>query len=114
VVLLNRKHPVKRRFIVLGSTDPALNGRPLVELYASRFQIEFLCRDRTQFTGLLDCQARAESAVDFHFNASLATLNLVRAAALRVQQGQSPSVFSMASWKPCQFNERWLNVFLEQ
>ena len=114
IVLLNRKDPVKRRFIVLGSTDSALNGRKLVELYASRFQIEFLFRDSKQFTGLLDCQARAESALDFHFNASLATLNLVRAEALRVQQGQSPAVFSMASWKPCQFNERLLDLFMEK
>ena len=46
----------------IGSTDPDLNGRKLVELYAARFQIEFLFRDSTQFTGLLDCQARAASA----------------------------------------------------
>ena len=114
VVLLNRKDPAKRRFIVLGSTDPTLNGRKLVELYASRFQIEFLFRDSKQFTGLLDCQARAEAALDFHFNASLATLNLVRAEALRVQKDQLPSVFSMASWKQCQFNERLLDLFMEK
>ena len=70
VVLLNRKDPAKPRFIVLGSTDPNLYGRKLVELYAARFQIEFLFRDSKQFTGLLDCQARAASALDFHFNAS--------------------------------------------
>ena len=52
VVLLNRKDPAKPRFIVLGSTDPELNGRKLVELYAARFQIEFLFRDSKQFTGL--------------------------------------------------------------
>jgi hypothetical protein len=34
VVLLNRKDPAKPRFIVLGSTDPELNGHKLVELYA--------------------------------------------------------------------------------
>jgi hypothetical protein len=62
VVLLNQKDPAKPRFIVLGSTDPDLNGRKLVELYAARFQIEFLFRDSKQFTGLLDCQARAASA----------------------------------------------------
>jgi hypothetical protein len=106
VVLLNRKDPAKRRFIVLGSTDPELDGHKLVDLYASRFQIEFLFRDSKQFTGLLDCQARAESALDFHFNASLATLNLVRTEDLCVQQGQEPHVFSMASWKQCHFNER--------
>jgi DDE superfamily endonuclease len=114
VVLLNQKDPAKPRFIVLGSTDPELNGRKLVELYAARFQIEFLFRDSKQFTGLLDCQARAASALDFHFNASLATLNLVRAEELRVQQGQEPQVFSMASWKQCQFNERLLDVFMEK
>jgi hypothetical protein len=62
VVLLNRKDPAQPRFIVLGSTDPDLSGQKLVELYAARFQIEFLFRDSKQFTGLLDCQARAASA----------------------------------------------------
>ena len=114
VVLLNRKDPAKPRFIVLGSTDPELNGHKLLDLYAARFQIEFLFRDSKQFTGLLDCQARAAAALDFHFNASLATLNVVRAEALRVQQDQEPHVFSMASWKQCQFNERLLDLFMEK
>ena len=114
VVLLNRKDPAKPRFIVLGSTDPELNGHKLVELYAARFQIEFLFRDSKQFTGLLDCQARAASALDFHFNAALATLNLVRAEDMGMQQGQEPHVFSMASWKQRHFNERLLDVFMEK
>jgi hypothetical protein len=114
VVLVNRKDPAKLRFIVLGSTDPELNGHKLLDLYASRFQIEFLFRDSKQFTGLLDCQARAESALDFHFNASLATLNRVRAEDLCMQQGQESPVFSMASWKQCQFNERLLDLFMEK
>jgi hypothetical protein len=114
VVLLNRKDPAKPRFIVLGSTDPILNGYKLIDLYAARFQIEFLFRDSKQFPGLLDCQARAASALDFHFNASLATLNLVRAADLGMPQGQEPHVFSMASWKQCHFNERLLEVFMEK
>ena len=113
VVLLNRKDPAKPRFIVLGSTDPELNGHKLLDLYAARFQIAFLFRDSKQFTGLLDCQARAASALDFHCNASLATLNLVRAEDLGMQQGQAPHVFSMASWKQCPFNERLLDVFME-
>ena len=113
VVLLNRKDPAKPRFIVLASTDPELNGHKLLDLYAARFQIEFLFRDSKQFTGLLDCQARAAAALDFHFNAALATLNLVRAEDLGVQEGQEPHVFSMASWKQCQFNERLLDLFME-
>ena len=113
VVLLNRKDPAKPRFIVLGSTDPELHGHKLIDLYAARFQSEFLFRDSKQFTGLLDCQARAAAALDFHCNASLATLNLVRAEDLGRQQGQEPPVFSMASWKPCQCNERLLDLFME-
>src|SRR5262245_49463710 len=113
VVLLNRKDPAKPRFIVLGSTDPELHGHKLIDLYAARFQIEFLFRDSKQFTGLLDCQARAAAALDFHCNASLATLNLVRAEDLGKQQGQGSHVFSMASWKQYQFNERLLDVFIE-
>ena len=113
VVLLHRKDPAKPRFIILGSTDPDLNGHKLIDLYAARFQIELLFRDSKQCTGLLDCQARAAAAFDFHFNASLATLNLVRAEDLGRQQGQEPHVFSMASWKQCQFNERLLDLFME-
>ena len=79
VVLLNRKDSATPRVIVLGSTDPELNGHQLVDLDAARFQSEFLCRDSKQFPGLLDGQARAESAFDFHFKAALAPLHLVRA-----------------------------------
>jgi len=114
VVLVNRKDPHKPRSMVLAATDLELDGGQLVEFYGARFQIEFLFRDSKQFTGLLDCQARAASALDFHFNASLATLNLVRAEDVCMQQGQEPHVFSMASWKQCQFNERLLDVFVEK
>jgi hypothetical protein len=113
VVLVNRKDPTKPRYIVLASTDVALDGRKLVELYAARFQIEFLFRDSKQFTGLTDCQARAATALDFHFNAALATLNLARAEELQAQPDPSPHVFSMASWKQRHFNERLLEVFIE-
>jgi hypothetical protein len=114
VVLVNRQTATKPRYIVLASTDLTLDGRKLVELYVARFQIEFLFRDSKQFTGLTDCQARAESALDFHFNAALATLNLARAEDLRTQTEPSPQVFSMASWKQRQFNERLLDLFIDR
>jgi len=74
--------------------------------------IEFLFRDSKQFTGLADCQARAEAVLDFHFNAALATLNLARAEELRARTSQLPPVFSMASWKQRKFNERLLDLFI--
>ena len=114
VALVNRKDPAKPRYIILASTDLALDGRKLVEFYVLRFQIEFLFRDSKQFTGLVDCQARGESALDFHFNAALATLNLVRAEELAAQSDTSPQVFSMASWKQRKFNERLLDLVIEK
>jgi hypothetical protein len=114
VVLINRKAPTKLRYILLASTDLELDGHKLVALYGARFQIEFLFRDSKQFTGLSDCQARDAAALDFHFNAALATLNLVRAEELLASTDEAPQVFSMASWKQRQFNERLLDVFIEK
>ena len=114
VVLINQKDPAKPRYMILASTDLELEGKKLLDLYGLRFQIEFLFRDSKQFTGLSDCQARGEAALDFHFNASLATLNLVRAKALRATSDASSRVFSMASWKQRQFNECLLDLFIEK
>lgn len=114
VVLVNSTDPHKPRYVVLASTDLALGGHQLVAYYVARFQIEFLFRDSKQFTGLADCQARAGAALDFHFNAALATLNLVRAEDLLTASDPSPQVFSMASWKQRQFNERLLELFIEK
>jgi DDE superfamily endonuclease len=114
VVLVNRQTAPRPRYIVLASTDLTLEGRKLVELYVARFQIEFLFRDSKQFTGLTDCQSRAQSALNFRFNASLATLNLARAEDLRTQTGPTPQAFSMASWKQRHFNERLLDLFIDR
>jgi len=114
VVLLHRTDPATPRCSVLGSPDPERNGRTLVERYASRGQMAFLFRDSTQCTGLLAGPARAAAACALHCNASRAPRHLVRAEAWRVQQGQEPPVFSMASWKQGQCNERWLDVCMEK
>ena len=106
VVLVNRQDMDKPRYIVLASTDVELEARTLVEYYQARFQIEFLFRDAKQFTGLNDGQMRDAAGLDFHFNASLATLNLVRVEEVKAAQGQPLKVFSLASWKQRNFNER--------
>jgi len=114
VVVVNRKVPAQPRYIVLASTALALDGRKLVEWSGARFQIEFLFRDSQQFTGLSDCQARAEAALDCHFNAARATLTLARTEPLVEQTGASRQLFSRASWKQRQFNERLRDVVIEQ
>ena len=114
VGVVNRTTPATPRYIVRASTDLALDGRKLVELYGARFQREFLFRDSKQCTGLRDCQARAEAALDFPCNAALATRNLARTAPLFEQTGASPQVFAMARWKQRQFHARLRDVFSEK
>jgi hypothetical protein len=62
VVLLHRTAPAQPRLIVLGATAPELHGHTLIALSAARFHSECRCRDSPQCPGLLDGQARAESA----------------------------------------------------
>ena len=114
VVLVNRKDPDKPRYIVLASTDVELDAHTLVAYYQARFQIEFLFRDAKQFTGLSDCQMRAEKALDFHFNASLATLNLVRVTEVQAAAEAPLKVFSIASWKQRNFNERLVEIIIDK
>jgi hypothetical protein len=112
VVLVNRQAATTPRDIVLASTDLALEGRKLVELYVARLQLEFLFRDSKQFPGLTECQSRAETVLEFPFNAALATLNVARAEDLRTHTTPSPQLFSMASGKQRHFNEPLLDVFI--
>ena len=85
-------------------------------LYKARFQIEFIFRDAKQFTGLCDCQSRQQQSLDFHFNASLAALNIAK---LKQQQSQldpgedsEPQSFSMATYKRLALNGHLLERFI--
>lgn len=109
VVLVNRKASHTPRYLVLASTELALDGCKLVAFYVARFPIEFLFRARQHFTGLADCQARAAAALDFHFKTALATRNLARAEELRTRTDQLPHICSMASWKQRKFHARLLD-----
>lgn len=112
--VLNRQAPAKPRDIVLAATDWALDGRKRVAWSGARVQIEVLFRDSKQGTGLRDCPARAEAALEFHCKAALATRNLARTAQLCAQTGESPQVCALASWKQRQGNERLRDVLMEQ
>ena len=76
--LVDQRNPNKQRVALLFSTDTSIDPLRLYEYYKSRFQIEFIFRDAKQFTGLCDCQSRHQNALDFHFNASLAALNIAK------------------------------------
>lgn len=110
--LLDRRKANKARYVLLFSTDTALDAWELVRLFRLRFQLEFVFRDAKQYTGLSDCQARSQERLDFHFNASLASLNVARVEA-RQQAVPGPQVFSMASVKRRGYNRLFLARIIE-
>ncbi len=92
------------RYALLFSTDINLSALTLHRYYKARFQIEFIFRDAKQFTGLCDSQSRDPERLNFHFNASLTTLNLAKLEHLQAQSDTEPMAFSMASVKAWYFN----------
>ena len=63
---------------VFFSTDCSMSAKDVIDIYRSRFQIEFLFRDAKQFTELCHCQSRSTEAMDFAFNLSLSAINVAR------------------------------------
>ncbi len=103
VMLLNTR---TNNYILLACTDIHLPARLIVHYYQLRFKIEFLFRDAKQFCGLTHCQARNKEALDFHFNMSLAAVNL-----LQLQMKLNPTIDSMNSFVRKAYNIRlvcWL------
>lgn len=112
VYLLNNS--ASSSYAVLFCTHLELDAYSIYLYYKSRFQIEFLFRDSKQFTGLADCQARDLTKLDFHFNASLAALNLAKWDALQQHNCSTDFVFSMASYKRRALNYHLLERFIDK
>lgn len=95
------------------STDFDMKAESILEYYQARFQIEFLYRDAKQHTGLNDCQARSKDKLNFHFNASLTTINLAKINHwLNIPKDVRPA-FSMADVKTMYHNELLLYRFFQ-
>ena len=84
------------QYAVLFSTDLSLKGELIYLYYKSRFQIEFLYRDAKQHCGLNHCQGRSENKLHFHFNASLTTVSLAKAAYYLPIEKSNRQSFSMS------------------
>lgn len=108
VVLVWHTADGKRHHAILATTDLNGTAAAVLRIYQARFQLEFLFRDGKQFAGLTECQARNAAALDFHFNASLATVSATRAAAAQEQTSDAPFVFSLATQKQIAFNEHFM------
>lgn len=108
IVLVWQTADGKRDHAIFATTDLKCAALAVLRMYQARFQIEFLFRDGKQFAGLTECQARNAAALDFHFNASLATVSATRAAMVKEQTSKAALVFSMATQKQSAFNELFL------
>ena len=75
-----------------------------------RFQIEFLFRDAKQFMGLNHCQTRDQHKLDFHFNVSLAAVNLYQ---LQMQLNQTKNK-SMNSFIRKTYNTKVIKLVFKQ
>lgn len=110
--LMNHKNSKKNQYALFFSTDLTIDPLEIFNMYKARFQIEFIFRDAKQFTGLTDCQARNKQALNFHFNASLTTLNLLKKQDRELDENPSSNVCSIASWKARYFNKHLLDRFI--
>jgi len=94
------------------STDTKMNALEVLEYYHCRFQMEFNFRDAKQATGLNHCQARDLDKLDFHFNASLPTINIAKIMYLK-DKNKAGKPFSIADYKLLYHNAFLLNRFIE-
>ncbi len=97
------------QYVLLACSDVELSPRLVLKYYQLRFQVEFLFRDAKQFTGLTHCQARDEAKMDFHFNMSLAAINL-----MQVHRKLNPSITSMNSFVRKAYNLKLVEWLFEQ
>lgn len=114
VVVVNREQKAKPRYAALFSTDTEQSGEQIYRYYKARFQIEFQFRDAKQYAGLEDCQARDRKALHYHFNATMAAVNLTKIESMRNRQTEKAKVFSMWSWKQRYFNEHFLEMIISK
>lgn len=89
------------------STDISLSGQDIIELYKTRFQIEFCYRDAKQYTGLCNSQSRNVQKMNFNYNASLSVVNIVKAWVIRNNRP-----YSMVSVKTMMHNAFLLQRFI--
>lgn len=82
-----------------------MSGKDVIGTYRSRFQIEFNFRDAKQHAGL--CNSQSRNIDTMNFNASLTTINLAKAYAIRLNKP-----FSMASIKTMMHNAFLLERFI--
>lgn len=77
------------------STNCKRPGSQILKYYRSRFQMEFIFRDAKQYCGLENCQARSKNKLDFHFNASLSSVNVAKSILRNQLKTEQPMSYSI-------------------
>lgn len=114
LVLVKTKNKDKWTHKFYFSTDVKQAWKTILELYKSRFQMDFLYRDAKQFAGLNDCEARSENKLDFHFNTSLTTINIAKISHWLSEPKQKRGSFSMSDVKTVYHNDLQINRFIRK
>jgi hypothetical protein len=104
VVMASKHVEGERKYVLLFSTDTALDGRTIYLWYKSRFQVEFVFRDGKQHLGLADGQMRNKAALGYHVNLSLSAVNILRLQ----ERARGHKVISLASVKRRKYNELFM------
>ncbi|MFV0392112.1 MAG: transposase [Paludibacteraceae bacterium] len=104
----NRKPTTKIYF----STNCQLNAMEILDIYQTRFQIEFLYRDAKQHTALNHCQALSKNKLHFHFDMSLTAVNVAKAVHWYSIPKKQREEFSMRDIKEMNHNASLLDRFM--
>jgi hypothetical protein len=98
VEFLDKKGEIKT-IKMFFSTNCQRSGLQIFKYYRSRFQMEFIFRDAKQYCGLENCQARSENKLDFHFNASLTSVNVAKITLRSGAETTQPMSYSINDLK---------------
>jgi hypothetical protein len=112
VIVQKQKNGKANDVKIYFSTDTEMSAEEVLEIYRTRFQIEFLYRDAKQHTGLTNAQARSKEKLHFHCNMSLTAVSLAKAVHWLSIPKEKRKAFSMANVKTMNHNELLLNRFL--
>ena len=87
-----------------------MDGCEILDYYRTIFQLEFYFRDSKQHAGNTNCQSTDFKKLNFHFNTSLAAVNLAKAACKKL--GITYSISSCKSFiHNAYMLERFICVF---
>ena len=89
------------------STDESMSTKNVINCYRTRFQLEFYSRDAKHYVGLNDCQSTDLRKLEFHRNASFASINIAKATCKELG-----IPFSISSCKSIIHNAYMLNRFI--